>query len=101
MSHDVFDIEGQEEKEREAQERAKREAHQEAEDFKWIMGSKRGRRMMWRILERGGVYRLSFDTNAMTMAFNEGRRNESLYLTSRLISVCPELHTQMMKENAE
>ena len=35
-------------------------------------GSKRGRRIVWRFLERAGVYRLSFNTNAMAMAFAEG-----------------------------
>ncbi len=99
MNHDPFDIQGQEVQLKEAEERARREVQQEVEDYKWLMSSKRGRRVIFRVLERAGVYRMSFDTNAMTMAFNEGRRNEGLYLTSKLLGACPDLHAQMLKEN--
>ena len=73
----------------------------ETEDVKWLMGSKRGRRFLWRVLERAGVYRLSFNTNSMTMAFSEGARNEGLRLLATIHSACPDLYTTMLKEANE
>ncbi len=73
----------------------------ETEDVKWLMGSKRGRRFLWRVLERAGVYRLSFNTNSMTMAFAEGARNEGLRLLETIHSACPDLYTTMLKEANE
>lgn len=72
----------------------------EDEDFKWLMGSKRGRRIVWRLLDRAGVFRLSFNTNAMQMAFAEGNRNEGLRVLSQIHTLCPELYQVMVKEQA-
>ncbi len=85
---------------REEQQRLHLQQLQEREDLKWLMGSKRGRRIVHRLLERAGVWQLSFNTNAMTMAFNEGRRNEGLALTNALTIACPEQWANMIKENA-
>ncbi len=95
-----LDFEAQEACRRAEQERARTLQLQEAEDLKWLMNAKRGRRIVHRQLERAGVWQLSFNTNAMTMAFNEGRRNEGLALTTRLIRACPEQWALMIKENA-
>lgn len=73
----------------------------ESEDVKWLMSTKRGRRMVWRTLERAGVFRLSFNTNAMTMAFNEGARNEGLRLLGTIHGACPDLYPTMLKEANE
>lgn len=70
----------------------------EDEDLKWLMGSKRGRRIVWSLLERAGIYRLSFNTNAMAMAFAEGTRNEGLRLLNQVLTLCPELYAAMVKE---
>lgn len=67
-------------------------------DLKWLMGSKRGRRIVWRLLDKAGVYRLSFNTNAMTTAFNEGNRNYGLHVLAQIHATCPELYTAMVKE---
>ncbi len=93
------DIEQQEALRREERERTRVLQLQEMEDLKWLMNAKRGRRFIHRWLERAGVFQLSFNTNAMTMAFNEGRRNEGLALTNRLMAACPEQWALMMKEN--
>ncbi len=69
-------------------------------DFKWLMGSKRGRRIVWRQLDRAGVFRLSFNTNAMQMAIAEGTRNEGLRVLAQIHSLCPELYPVMVKEQA-
>ncbi len=95
-----LDPEEQEAARREERERIHVLQLQETEDLKWLLGAKRGRRIMHRLLERAGVWQLSFNTNAMTMAFNEGRRNEGLALTNKLMISCPEQWALMIKENA-
>ncbi len=100
MNHPT-DIEEQAARRREEQQRLRVLVLQENEDLKWLMNAKRGRRVMHRLLERAGVFQLSFNTNAMTMAFNEGRRNEGLALTNKLMAACPEQWALMLKENTE
>jgi len=95
---DPFDLQGQE---RAAQEVAKRDElskDTEESDFKWLMRSKRGRRIVWRQLERAGVFRLSFNTNAMAMAFAEGNKNDGLRTLGLINRLCPELYQTMVNE---
>jgi len=73
----------------------------EEADVRWLMSSKRGRRILWRLLEQSGVFRLSFNTNAMQMAFAEGNRNFGNRALSLIHSQCPELYPSMVKENTD
>lgn len=98
-SFDPLDIRAQEKVREVAQERDKLARHNEEDDLKWLMGSKRGRRVIWRFLDRAGVFRLSFNTNAMQMAFAEGNRNEGLRLLDKIHTLCPELYPVMVKEH--
>ncbi|NDD53499.1 endopeptidase [bacterium] len=70
----------------------------EAEDLKWVMGNKRGRRFAWRLLDRAGIYRTSFTGNSTTF-FNEGMRNIGLMLVADIHEACPEAYALMIKEN--
>ena len=70
----------------------------EESDIKWLMSSKRGRRFIWRLLELAGVFRSSFNTNAMAMSFSEGNRNYGLQLLNQIHTLCPELYPTMIKE---
>jgi hypothetical protein len=97
-SPDPLDIRAQEVAREEAQERNKLAGNIEEGDIKWLMANKRGRRIVYRLLERAGVWRLSFDTNALRMAFNEGNRNEGLALLAKLMAYCPEQYAVMLKE---
>lgn len=96
--HDPIDVRSQEAAQQDARERTQLENRIEAEDIKWLMSSKRGRRIAYRLLERAGVWRLSFDTNALRMAFNEGNRNEGLALFAKVMEHCPEQFPVMLKE---
>lgn len=97
-SFDPLDIRGQELSREKAQERAAATVKTEEEDIKWLMANKRGRRIVYRLLERAGVWRLSFNTNALQMAFNEGNRNEGLALLAKLMTYCSDAYAVMMKE---
>lgn len=70
----------------------------EKEDWKWLMKSRRGRRIVWRLLEDAGAFRSSFNTNAMAMAFAEGNRNTGLRIFVQIQKYSPDLYTTMVKE---
>ena len=96
---DPLDIRSQERAQAEADEQARAEGQKEVEDLKWLMSNKRGRRFIVRQLECAGVWRLSFNTNALTMAFNEGTRNEGLRLLAQITTHCPDRYMEMLKES--
>jgi hypothetical protein len=97
-NYDPLDIRGQERAKSDKDSRDKLVRETEEADLKWLMGSKRGRRIVWRQLDRAGVFRLSFNTNAMQMAFAEGNRNEGLRMLALIHTLCPELYPVMVKE---
>ena len=96
--YDPTDIRSQERTRAHADTRKKLERDTDESDLKWLMGSRRGRRIVWRQLDRAGVFRLSFNTNAMAMAFAEGNRNEGLHLLAQINASCPELYLTMIRE---
>ena len=96
--HNPLDTEGLDKSRADRGVKDKLQQQSEAEDVKWLMGSARGRRMLWRQLERAGVFRLSFNTNSMTMAFAEGARNEGLRLLSLIHANCSDQYPLMLKE---
>ena len=102
MNHsDPFDLQSQDKAAADNSDKSKL-AHQiEIDDMKWLMSNKRGRRFVCRLLERAGVWRISFNTNALTMAFNEGQRNEGLRLMSQISIHCAERSAEMLKESKE
>lgn len=75
------------------------EAKWEADDLTWLMSSKRGRRVMWRLLENAGVYRLSYQPgDALGTAFNEGNRNQGQRLLALIQAHTSEDYALMVKE---
>ena len=71
----------------------------EIDDLLWLMSDKRGRRFMWRLLERAGIYQLSFVPGDPTVtAFREGRRNQGLQLVAEVMQHCPNRFSEMQKE---
>jgi len=96
---DPIDIRAQEKAKTDREVRERLAKENEEADLKWLMGSKRGRRVVWRLLDQSGVFRLSFNTNAMQMAFAEGNRNYGNRTLAMIHALCPELYPQMVKEN--
>jgi len=100
-SYDPTDIRSQERAQADTDRRRTLAKDTEEGDLKWLMGSKRGRRIVWRQLDRAGVFHLSFNTNAMAMAFAEGNRNEGLRTLMQIHATCPELYPVMVREANE
>jgi hypothetical protein len=98
-SYDPTDIKAQDRAKDDIEVRARLSRDTEESDLKWLMGSKRGRRIVWRLLDRAGVFRISFSTNSMQMAFAEGNRNFGQYILSQIHATCPDLYPVMIKES--
>lgn len=100
-NYDPIDTRSQERTKADLDKRRTLSKDTEEGDLKWLMGSKRGRRIVWRLLDRAGIFKISFSTNAMTMAFAEGARNEGLQTLNMIHSVCPEMYQTMVREANE
>lgn len=101
QGHNPTDLAAQERAKSEQDSAAKVRRDQEKDDFKWLMGHRQGRRFVWRLLSKAGVFRTSFRSDALNMAFLEGQRNLGLLLTSEIHEVCPEREHDMKTENIQ
>lgn len=70
----------------------------EAADWKWLMASKQGRRIVWRLLDKAGIYRTSFTGNSETF-FKEGMRNMGLFIVAEIQAHSPEAYALMLTES--
>ena len=99
--HDPFDLVGQERAKANIAEEERLQREKDQGDLRHVMGSKEGRRFMWRQLSEAGVYRSSFDSNPVLMAFNEGNRNRGLLLLNDIMEACPTRYSEMLREQKE
>jgi hypothetical protein len=99
MTYDPTDIASHERGQQKQELHNQFERESESSDLKWLCSTKRGRRIIWRLLDQAGVFRLSFDPNCSKMAFNEGNRNYGNTTLAKLLDACPELFLTMTKEN--
>lgn len=70
----------------------------EMHDMRTVMSTVEGRRFVWRLLERAGVFRTSFTGNSTTF-FNEGQRNMGLIVLADVHEACAEQYIVMMNES--
>lgn len=72
---------------------------QEADDFKWLMANKVGRRIMWRLLGMAGLFRNAFVPGDQgTTNFRLGEQNIGQRLLHEIHEFCPEKYHEMVKE---
>lgn len=98
---DPTDLLAEEEANQARKDQAKAQTNQEADDYRWFMQSKRGRRIAYALLEKGGVYRTSFVGGTNETMFNEGQRNLALWFQAKLDEFTPEHFAQMILEKAK
>ena len=77
---------------------AQLERQTQIDDLRWLMGDKRGRRVVWRLLQRSGIYTTSYTGEALSMAFKEGGRNQGLALLDEITQHCPSDLSKMQQE---
>lgn len=88
--------------EREAllEERTAREIRKlEVSDLQWLAGNIQGRRIIWRLLDRAGIYRSSFNHSGSVMAHNEGKRDMGLFLLAEVSEASPNGFHKLIAEN--
>lgn len=73
---------------------------QDIADFRWLMNDSRGRRFMWRMMERFRIFQPSIGPTDAVTNYNEGQRNAGLFLLSQINTLCPALYAVMASENA-
>ena len=98
-NYNPLDIEAQEQARFDAELKTRLAEETEEKDIQWLMQSKRGRRIVWRLLSQSGVFQPVFHPTAMVMAFQEGKRNYGLQVLATVNKHCPELYPTMMKES--
>jgi len=77
---------------------ARARQRQADDDLAGLMGEAAGRRFVWSVLTRAGLYRSSLAATPELTAFNEGRRDTGLCLLADLIRVCPAAYARMQRE---
>lgn len=97
--YDPHDIRGQERAKSQKDTAAQIARDTEEADIKWLVSSKRGRRIVWRMLEDARVFHPTFNTNAMQMAFNEGNRNAGNKLLTLVNNASPDALVTMITES--
>lgn len=91
-----------EEQKRQVIERNRQRREEEINDLRAVLSSASGRRFVWRLLERSGVFRSSFNAVSDSYtAFNEGRRNLGLRVLNDILEADPDAFTLMQRESAE
>lgn len=87
----------QEKAERAAQE-AKLAQEQWVDDLKFVMGDRRGRRFVWRLLVEAGVYQTVFNESHAISSLLEGKRQIGLFLVDETNAECPQEYDRMKAE---
>ena len=94
---DPQDLVAQEEAQAKTAEARERSRKQEVEDFKWLMNSMQGRRIVWRLLEKAGLFHCVFQPDSETQ-FANGMRNSGVMLMADIHEICPDKYHLMVKE---
>lgn len=82
-----------------AKQKEKNRLDTELADIKLLLGKQWGRRIVYKILERTGRDRTSFNSDSNVMSFNEGERNIGLWLLDKVVSADKDKYDLMQKEN--
>lgn len=74
---------------------------EEVEDLKWMMKNRRGRRIVWRELERARVFHSSFSSDPLVMAKREGFKEYGYHLLQMIHAHSPENYSVMVEEASD
>jgi len=85
---------------RRQQELARRIRERELNDMRAVLNTAEGRRFVWRLFDKAGIFRTSFTGNSTTF-FNEGQRNLGLLFFNDMMQAMPEAFALMQREQAE
>lgn len=98
MSYDPHRTKDQQRQHELDEARAKLKAQQEVDDLRWLLEQKAGRRVVWRWLERSGVFRNPYHPSGSQVAFNCGEMNQGQRMLAEVMEHVPEAFILMMQE---
>lgn len=75
-----------------------RKVLQDAEDLKWLMAHKQGRRLVDKWLERSGIYRNPFNHSGSVTAFNCGQMNLGQQMLAEIMTHAPDAYLKLLDE---
>lgn len=96
--YDPTDLEALGDQDTEKVKAAEQKQAEEAADWRFILGDQRGRRIVWALLAKAGVFRVSYSSDALQMAFNEGGRNLGLEVLAKVSEHAPASYLLMQNE---
>lgn len=96
--HDPTDLRQQALNTEAQRQREEQRARQRKDDLVWLMGTKPGRRIAWRLLEETGVYRNPFNNSGSVMAFNCGQMNVGQQFLAEIMEHAPDAYLNLLKE---
>lgn len=71
-------------------------------DVTWVMSTRQGRRFVYNLLGNSGINGLSFNANDPHItSFNDGNRNQGIWLQSLVLERCFEEYVLMLREAKE
>ena len=82
-----------------AKQKEKNRLDTELADIKLLLGKQWGRRIVYQLLERTGLYQTSFNSDSNVMSLHEGERNIGLWLLDKVVSADRDQYELMQKEN--
>lgn len=97
---DPHDLRAQDAAKAETEEAARLRQRIAVDDLKLLMSQVQGRRFVWRLLERTGVFRNPFTGNSETY-FRCGEMNIGQWLLGQIHEHCPDRYHQMVKEQQQ
>jgi len=74
---------------------------QKLADLKAVLDTPQGRRFIWDLLKRCGIFETSYDLNPHTVYFKEGKRNFGLGLIAEINDANPDAIGVLMSENKQ
>lgn len=83
---------------RKAEKEAALREQERIEGLAYLTSTRSGRAWLWALLAKCGVFSQTFNGEALTSAFNEGRRTVGLDLLNELLGALPETFLQMTRE---
>lgn len=81
-----------------AAERQTLEREQRLESTRRMLATREGRDFVWRVLDRAGIFALSYTGDQETF-FREGQRNIGLFVLDDVLAAEPDILHKLMKEN--
>lgn len=98
MANDPTDLRARQKEQRDEEGRRRAERQAQIEDVKWLLSHPQGRRFIWRLLEKAGIYRSTFNSDHSASAFAEGVRSVGLMIIADVFAADPDAYATMMKE---